>query len=202
MSTAMQELRCDDSDSSSAAAQRTVRVHALKIYGTLAAGSTYVRHQQPAKEPGKPGTVTTVTVTVTTAVLLHIVPPVSPWAGLGREALSGAGAGDSCSKHPNISSGSQQHLQHVTRFEVPFPCFVVCRDFIMGSYAEMKKANPDFPILVREASGTEAKLIARYGECTTHRDDGCSRIFSQNRGTWTFNSCLQLQRLAQLAALS
>jgi hypothetical protein len=34
----------------------------------------------------------------------------------------------------------------------------------MGSYAEMKKANPDFPILVREASGTEAKLIARYGE--------------------------------------
>lgn len=36
------------------------------------------------------------------------------------------------------------------------------RDFIMGSYAEMKKANPDFPILVREASGTEAKLIARY----------------------------------------
>lgn len=40
-----------------------------------------------------------------------------------------------------------------------------CRDFIMGSYAELKKANPDFPILVREASGTEAKLIARYGEC-------------------------------------
>jgi hypothetical protein len=35
----------------------------------------------------------------------------------------------------------------------------------MGSYAEMKKANPDLPILVREASGTEAKLIARYGEC-------------------------------------
>jgi len=39
-----------------------------------------------------------------------------------------------------------------------------CRDFVMGSYAEIKKANPDFPILVREASGTEAKLIARYGE--------------------------------------
>jgi hypothetical protein len=34
----------------------------------------------------------------------------------------------------------------------------------MGNYAEMKKANPDFPILVREAAGTEAKLIARYGE--------------------------------------
>jgi len=36
------------------------------------------------------------------------------------------------------------------------------RDFVMGSYAEIKKANPEFPILVREASGTEAKLIARY----------------------------------------
>jgi hypothetical protein len=29
----------------------------------------------------------------------------------------------------------------------------------------MKKANPDFPILVRECSGVEAKLIARYGGC-------------------------------------
>jgi NADH dehydrogenase (ubiquinone) 1 alpha subcomplex subunit 2 len=35
---------------------------------------------------------------------------------------------------------------------------------VLSSYAELKKANPDFPILVREASGTEAKLIARYGE--------------------------------------
>jgi hypothetical protein len=71
----------------------------------------------------------------------------------------------------------------------------------MGSYAEMKKANPDFPILVREASGTEAKLIARYGECTTHIDDGCSRLSSQNRGDCRCHGCLQLQRLARLAAL-
>jgi NADH dehydrogenase (ubiquinone) 1 alpha subcomplex subunit 2 len=36
------------------------------------------------------------------------------------------------------------------------------RDFVISSYAELKKANPDFPILVRECSGTEAKLTARY----------------------------------------
>jgi hypothetical protein len=33
----------------------------------------------------------------------------------------------------------------------------------LGSYAELKKANPDTPILVRECSGTEAKLTARFG---------------------------------------
>ena len=38
------------------------------------------------------------------------------------------------------------------------------RDFVLSSYQELKKANPTFPILVRECSGVEAKLIARYGE--------------------------------------
>jgi len=38
-----------------------------------------------------------------------------------------------------------------------------CREFLLSSYAELKKANPKFPILVRECSGVEAKLIARYG---------------------------------------
>ncbi len=37
-------------------------------------------------------------------------------------------------------------------------------DFVMSSYQELKKANPTFPILIRECSGVEAKLIARYGE--------------------------------------
>lgn len=39
-----------------------------------------------------------------------------------------------------------------------------CSEFIVSTYPELKKANPTFPILVREASGIEAKLIARYGE--------------------------------------
>ncbi|KAK9820457.1 hypothetical protein WJX72_010571 [[Myrmecia] bisecta] len=36
------------------------------------------------------------------------------------------------------------------------------RDFVLGSYQELKKANPKFPILVRECSGVKARLIARY----------------------------------------
>jgi len=39
-----------------------------------------------------------------------------------------------------------------------------CRDFVVSSYAELKKANPQLPILIREAQGAEAKLTARYGE--------------------------------------
>ena len=36
------------------------------------------------------------------------------------------------------------------------------RDFVMSSYQELKKANPKFPILVRESSNAEARLLARY----------------------------------------
>ncbi|GMH38859.1 hypothetical protein BSKO_06757 [Bryopsis sp. KO-2023] len=36
------------------------------------------------------------------------------------------------------------------------------REFLFGNYVELKKANPKFPFLVREASQVEAKLIARY----------------------------------------
>jgi hypothetical protein len=39
----------------------------------------------------------------------------------------------------------------------------VCREFVVSNYAEMKKTNPHFPILVRECAGAEAKLTARYG---------------------------------------
>lgn len=37
------------------------------------------------------------------------------------------------------------------------------RDFVMSTYQELKKANPTFPILVREAESVKAALIARYG---------------------------------------
>ena len=39
----------------------------------------------------------------------------------------------------------------------------------MSSYQELKKANPTFPILIRECAGVEAKLIARYGK---HSQEG------------------------------
>ncbi|XP_009643460.2 NADH dehydrogenase [ubiquinone] 1 alpha subcomplex subunit 2, partial [Egretta garzetta] len=36
------------------------------------------------------------------------------------------------------------------------------RDFIEQHYVALKKANPDFPILIRECSGVQPKLWARY----------------------------------------
>lgn len=38
------------------------------------------------------------------------------------------------------------------------------RDFIEQHYVTLKKANPDFPILIRECSGVQPKLWARYGK--------------------------------------
>lgn len=37
------------------------------------------------------------------------------------------------------------------------------REFVLANYAELKKANPALPILIRESAGAEAKLVARYG---------------------------------------
>lgn len=37
------------------------------------------------------------------------------------------------------------------------------REFIERDYISLKKANPNTPILVRECSGIEPKLWARYG---------------------------------------
>lgn len=41
----------------------------------------------------------------------------------------------------------------------------VRRDFIEQHYVTLKKANPDFPILIRECSGVQPRLWARYGAC-------------------------------------
>lgn len=54
------------------------------------------------------------------------------------------------------------HIASTQRF-ICTPCSFR-RDFLLANYAEIKKANPGFPVLVREATGAEAKLIARYGE--------------------------------------
>ncbi|XP_023136774.1 NADH dehydrogenase [ubiquinone] 1 alpha subcomplex subunit 2 [Amphiprion ocellaris] len=36
------------------------------------------------------------------------------------------------------------------------------RDFVEQNYVTLKKSNPEFPILVRECSGVQARLWARY----------------------------------------
>jgi NADH dehydrogenase (ubiquinone) 1 alpha subcomplex subunit 2 len=35
------------------------------------------------------------------------------------------------------------------------------RSFVLGRYKELKGANPETPILLREATGTRARLVAR-----------------------------------------
>ncbi|MEW5311861.1 MAG: hypothetical protein WDW38_003545 [Sanguina aurantia] len=42
------------------------------------------------------------------------------------------------------------------------PASVGARAFVVENFAEIKRANPYFPFLVREAAGAEAKLIARF----------------------------------------
>merc|ERR1712071_653945 len=37
------------------------------------------------------------------------------------------------------------------------------RDFVEQHYVTLKKANPDFPMLIRECSGVQPRLWARYG---------------------------------------
>ncbi|KAI7895874.1 thioredoxin-like protein [Mucor mucedo] len=36
------------------------------------------------------------------------------------------------------------------------------RDFVAKNYVSIKQANPELPILVREASGIEARAFARF----------------------------------------
>ena len=43
-------------------------------------------------------------------------------------------------------------------------CYFLYRDFIEQSYVPLKQANPKFPILVRECSGVQPRLWARYGK--------------------------------------
>jgi hypothetical protein len=38
----------------------------------------------------------------------------------------------------------------------------VCRAFVENNYVELKKANPNFPFLIRECSGIEPRVFARY----------------------------------------
>ena len=56
----------------------------------------------------------------------------------------------------NISSGCLYRCVSI----VPF-CF---RDFLEKYYIGIKKENPQIPILVRECSGIQPKMYARYGK--------------------------------------
>ncbi|KAJ2375240.1 hypothetical protein H4S02_008288 [Coemansia sp. RSA 2611] len=42
------------------------------------------------------------------------------------------------------------------------PASTGLRDFIVKAYPGLKKSNPGLPILIREASGVESRIIARF----------------------------------------
>ncbi|CEP18962.1 hypothetical protein [Parasitella parasitica] len=50
------------------------------------------------------------------------------------------------------------------------------RDFVAKNYVDIKKVNPELPILVREASGVEARAFARF-------DKGIERKVSLNNAS-------------------
>ncbi|XP_030010156.1 NADH dehydrogenase [ubiquinone] 1 alpha subcomplex subunit 2 [Sphaeramia orbicularis] len=48
------------------------------------------------------------------------------------------------------------------------------RDFVEQHYVALKRSNPEFPILIRECSGVQSKLWARYDfgkECSVTVDN-------------------------------
>ena len=38
------------------------------------------------------------------------------------------------------------------------------REFVEKHYVDLKQKNPTFPFLIRECSGVQSRLYARYGE--------------------------------------
>ena len=52
-----------------------------------------------------------------------------------------------------------------TLFMLIMPALVRSREFITSTYPSMKQANPDLPILIRQAKGTPARVFARFGAC-------------------------------------
>ncbi|KAJ2323284.1 hypothetical protein IWW51_003832, partial [Coemansia sp. RSA 2702] len=47
-------------------------------------------------------------------------------------------------------------------FSQTSPTSTGLRDFIVKAYPGLKKSNPGLPILIREASGVESRIIARF----------------------------------------
>ncbi|XP_035430012.1 NADH dehydrogenase [ubiquinone] 1 alpha subcomplex subunit 2 isoform X2 [Spodoptera frugiperda] len=60
------------------------------------------------------------------------------------------------------------------------------RNFIQKYYVNLKKENPGFPILIRECSGVQPRIWARYGKgcekCHSLKDMNAEQILSLVRG--------------------
>ncbi len=74
-----------------------------------------------------------------------------------------------------------------------------CRDFLLANYAELKKANPHFPILVRESAGVEAKLVGRFGAWGGLGDAGTGSGRVHAPSPWLHSACVACAALAWIA---
>ncbi|KAI7869182.1 thioredoxin-like protein [Spinellus fusiger] len=65
-----------------------------------------------------------------------------------------------------MSALRSQFSQSLKELRVQFcqtsPASSGLRDFVAKNYTSIKTANPELPILIREASGTEARIFARF----------------------------------------
>lgn len=43
-------------------------------------------------------------------------------------------------------------------------CDLICREFVKKNYGDLKTRNPTLPVLIRECSGVQPQLWARYGK--------------------------------------
>ncbi|XP_066502753.1 NADH dehydrogenase [ubiquinone] 1 alpha subcomplex subunit 2 [Hoplias malabaricus] len=63
-----------------------------------------------------------------------------------------------------IGSSLAKNLREIRlHFCQTSPASKGARDFVEQYYVPLKRANPEFPILIRECSGVQPKLWARYG---------------------------------------
>ncbi|KAK7924998.1 hypothetical protein WMY93_007308 [Mugilogobius chulae] len=74
----------------------------------------------------------------------------------GKERESGGEVG-LCVREERVMSGEREVCVSGEREGV-----LGAREFVENHYVNLKKSNPDFPILIRECSGVRATLWARY----------------------------------------
>ncbi|XP_030836869.1 NADH dehydrogenase [ubiquinone] 1 alpha subcomplex subunit 2-like [Strongylocentrotus purpuratus] len=65
-----------------------------------------------------------------------------------------------------MASVARRFPQHLKELRIHLcqrsPASEGARDWVKTQYVDIKKANPRFPILIRECSGVQPKVYARY----------------------------------------
>uniref|UniRef100_A0A3B4H6M3 NADH dehydrogenase [ubiquinone] 1 alpha subcomplex subunit 2 n=1 Tax=Pundamilia nyererei TaxID=303518 RepID=A0A3B4H6M3_9CICH len=63
----------------------------------------------------------------------------------------------------SLGSTLGKNLREIRHRSADLPPSPLCfREFVEQNYVTLKRSNPEFPILIRECSGVQARLWARY----------------------------------------